>query len=224
MKVVEDQEENEPIEFVEVPKPEFKFVIIGGNEPVVNEYFIEAMKKYEDQITVFELTNDEMKFIINSRATVKAEELSVNYLNDPKNKERIDGWVKLLMENHIKGTVPKHIQEETLSALLGGEHEVIFTKKALKVASQLSWKEFNELFSNLELFGVVRYINDSQSEFTLIVDRKQVFENQNREVKELLNISLGKLLSFNSNPEITSKQKTKLKGLTSKLSTIIKGM
>jgi len=227
MKVVVEQvnEENGPAEILETPpQQDFKFVIIGGNEPVVNEYFIEAMKKYEDQIVVFELTYDEMKFIINSRATVKAEEIAVDYLNETKNKERIEAWVRLLMENHIRATVPKHIQEETLTALLGGEREVMFTRKTLKVVSKLSWKNFDELFANLEMFGVVRYVSDDKSEFTLIMDRKKIIENQGADIKELLNVSLGKLLSLNQNKDITSKEKAKVKSISTKLSAIIKSM
>lgn len=225
MEIVREQEE-QLVENQEsqATQPEFKFVMIGGNEPLVNDYFIQAMKKYEDQISVFELTEEEMKFIISSRADKKAEEVSLNYLEDPKNKERVDMWVRMLIENHIKNVIPKQNQIPLLQSIIDGNNNLIFDKKSLKSASKLSWKNYEELFSTLELFGLVQYENEEQSKFYLILDRAKIIENQLAQVRQILSISLNKLSSLEKNPEVIKKEKTKIKNISTKLSTIIRNM
>jgi hypothetical protein len=200
---------------------EFKFVIIGGNEPAVNEHFVKAMKESGMPITVFELTTAEMKFIINSRAQVKAEETSVEYLQNEENKQRVNDWVKLLIERFLKATIHPKFLNETLQKALDGSVEVMFNKKDLKNCSQLSWSQFNELFSSLELFGVVKYDQNDRGKFSLVLKNEDILKNQMIEIKELIKLSLGKVISLNKNQTATAADKKRFKSLSTKLSNIV---
>ena len=86
---ISEQEMEQNSKEREAAEKEFKFVIIGGNEPSVNEVFIESLKKQDIPISIFELTVEEMRFIVYSRAQKKAEETSVEYLQDEENKKGI---------------------------------------------------------------------------------------------------------------------------------------
>ena len=181
----------------EIQELDLKFIIIGGNEPSVNESFIKTLNDHKFPITVFEMTVEEMKFIIHSRAQKKAEETSVAFLNEEANKNRIDGWVLLLIKNHLEKMhhgKPKDL-EFYLKRALDGEDEVFFTKKNLKQASGLSWSQFEELFRNLELFGVVKYCNDENPDlFSLLVNNEDILKNHFHELKQFLNITIGKVM------------------------------
>jgi hypothetical protein len=190
---------------------EFKFVIIGGNEPSVNDSFVKSIEAAGIPITVFELTNEEMKFIINSRAEVKAQEASVDYLQNEENKKRVNEWCKLLIQNHLKRVHKGKEFSELIQKAYDSEIEISFTKKTLKQASNLSWKQFEELFGNLELFGVIKHFEDGS--FTLILNEEDVVKNQVFDFKQLLNLVIGKATSIQGEKKLSAKDKKKFESI-----------
>ena len=203
-----------------IQEQEFKFVIIGGNEPKVNDSFLKSLGESEVPVTIFELTTEEMKFIIHSRATKKAEEVSVDYLNDSGNKERVSNWVNILIKSHlerINSGKPKDL-EYFLKRALDGEEEVYFTKKTLKQASKLSWSQFTELFKSMELFGVIKYTNEENPDlFTLIVNNEDIIKNQLVELKQFVNITIGKIQVLQKETKLDPKKKTSLESVKKSL-------
>jgi len=183
----QNEEVKEPIEEI------IRFVIIGGNEPLVNSHFIDSLGAIQYPIRVYELTHEEIKFIINSRAEKQAETIAVDYLNDESYKRKVNEWVILLMQNHLKN-FPSLTPEETRQ-YFDGEVELLFTKKTLKEASRLSWKEFDELFNSLKLFSLIKYDEENQNLFSLTLNDSTIIENQKSELRQILNI--GNAVIFN---------------------------
>lgn len=203
-----------------IQEQEFKFVIIGGNDEAVNEHFLNSLKQANVPVTIFEMTTEEMKFIINSRAIKKAEETSVEYLNDESNKKNINDWVVMLIKNHLERMHPKNLKEleYQLTQALDGKQEVFFTKKNLKQASKLSWSQFEELFRTLELFGVVKYCNEENPDlFSLIVNKEDIIKNQIFEAKQFVNLTIGKIQVIQNESSLTAKDKTKFESIRKSL-------
>lgn len=206
----------------EQAEKEFKFVIIGGNEPKVNDVFMKSIQDANMAISIFELTNDEMKFIINSRAEKKAEETAVEYLADGENKKRIDDWVKILIQNHLNRNYRGKELEELIKAVVDGNEKILFNKKQLKEASKLSWSNFNELFNNLELFGVVNYKDiESKSEFYLISNESDILKNQFQDLKQFVNLTIGKVVNLQNESKLKSVEKKNLESIKKSLLKVV---
>lgn len=220
---IESSELQKQVEEREQSEKEYKFVIIGGNEPLVNKHFIEAMKNSGVPINVFELDNEEMKFIINSRAQKTAEEMSVDYLQKEENKKQVNDWVKLLCKNHIEKLYPKSERAEAIDKCYSGELSIVFSKKTLKDASQLSWSNFNELFATLQLFNVVKYLDEELTDFILILNEEDITENQIIEIKQFIKLTIGKIDNLKES-KLTKIQVKKFKSQKIKLQNIFESL
>lgn len=216
--IISEQEMEKTSKEREAAEQEFKFIIIGGNEPSVNEVFLESLKKQNIPISIFEMTQDEMRFIVNSRAQKKAEETSVEYLQDEENKKRINEWVKLLINNHCKNM---RYKPDYIKMVMDGEIHVYFNRTSLKRASNLSWSQFEELFSSLELFGVVSYDEVDPKIFHLVLNQEDVLKNQISELKQFINLGIGKVISLQNTKGITSEDKKKLTSIKKSLSNVV---
>jgi Fe-S cluster assembly iron-binding protein IscA len=199
---------------------EFRFIIIGGNDSSLSAAILKVISEYEQQVSVFEMDNDEMKFIINSRAQKKAEETSVDYIANPENKKRIQDWCKMLIENFIKQNFKNG--EFLLKEVLDGRQQIWMTKKDLKKASNLSWSQFEELYGTLQLFGVVEFNEDEKNEFTLLLDSNQIIENKVNEAMQMLKLTNGKFASLLEDNNLNAEQKKNIKSLKTKISNILK--
>lgn len=199
---------------------EFRFIIIGGNDSSLSAAILKVISEYEQQVSVFEMDNDEMKFIINSRAQKKAEETSVDYIANPENKKRIQDWCKMLIENYIKQNFKN--PGNLLQNVLDCKQQIWMNKKDLKKASNLSWSQFEELYGTLQLFGVVEFNEDEKNEFTLLLDSNQIIENKVNEAMQMLKLTNGKFASLLEDNNLNSEQKKNIKSLKTKISNILK--
>lgn len=207
---------------IQESQKEFKFVFVGGNEPMINEAFVKSLNEYGQPITVYELTNPEMRFIVNSRAEKQAEVIAVEYIKDQKNIDRANDFVNRLITNFLNFTYKGERLKEKLDSHLEGDLIITFTQKELKLASGMSWKEFNELFATLELFGLVRH--NENSTFSLLSTQNDIFENKLNELKEMFRLSVGKVTVLRNLKSTKSKEKKKLDSIINKLSGIIEKM
>jgi hypothetical protein len=214
----EDMEELEKqqIEF----EKQVKFVIIGGNEPSVNQYFMDSLSQADGSIKIYELSVEEIKFIVNSRAEKQAETIAVSYLNDEGYRKRVNDWVLILMQNHIKSKMPD-IDKETMRKYFDGEMELMFTKKTLKEASKLSWTEFDELMNSLKLFNIIKYDLDNPNLFSLTLNDNEIIENQKSELRHILNIGNAVVFNLLKSKHIKSDDVEKLEDVKSTILDII---
>lgn len=181
-----------------------KFILIGGNAPEMNEAIIKAIKENtntENPIVIHELSPEEMNMVVQSRAMNIGEEASLNYLEDEKNLQRVQDWIKTIINNHFEikiNKVKNHSEKEqlklTLRTVLDGGLNVAFTKKELKEASTLPWKDFEELFNTLSLFKVLEELEGGK--FQLLLDNEAMVRNQIRELKELVKLSVAKTINL----------------------------
>lgn len=206
----------------EQSEKEFKFIIVGGNDASVSAAILKVISEQEHQISIFEMDNDEMKFIINSRAQKKAEETSVDYINNPENKKRIQDWCKMLIENYIKQNFKN--SGSLLQDVLDGKQQICMNKKDLKKASNLSWSQFEELYVTLQLFGVVEFSEEDVNvkEFKLLLDNSLIIDNKINEAIQMLKLTNGKFASILEDDNLNAEQKKNIKSLKTKLSNILK--
>ncbi len=208
--------EKQQIEF----EKQVKFVIIGGNEPAVNQYFMDSLSQADGSIKIYELSVEEIKFIVNSRAEKQAETIAVSYLNDEGYRKRVNDWVLILMQNHIKSKMPD-IDKETMRKYFDGEMELMFTKKTLKEASKLSWTEFDELMNSLKLFNIIKYDLDNPNLFSLTLNDNEIIENQKSELRHILNIGNAVVFNLLKSKHIKTDDVEKLEDVKSTILDII---
>lgn len=205
---------------------DFKFIIVGGNEPTVNKEILEGIEKSGQTVAVFELTKDEMKFIINSRAEKKAEETAVDQLNDQRNIDRCKEWVKIILENHVKLTYSPKIGMALLMDVLDGKQPLELSMKQFKDASKLSWSGAKELFGSLDLFGFVKHTDTHGKLFTLVVSEEpeEVFKNKIYDLKQFVKLAVGKVTPLVSDKSATPENKKLLKSVKTRLSNIAESL
>lgn len=206
--LIENSQEREQAE------KDFKFVFVGGNEPLVNESFMNSLKVSNIPVAVFELTNEEMRIIMNRRARETAEETSVDYINNEENKAQAREWVKTLIHNHLlpKGKERSMDAQKLVEKAFDGDFEVVFTKTQLKRASGLSWSQFEELFSTLELFSLIKYTANPK-EFTLLFDTSEIANNKIEEIKQFINLTVGKVIAIQKEEKFDADTNKKLKSI-----------
>lgn len=168
---------------------DYKFLMIGGNIPSVSKDIIELVNSEDKNVAIFELINDEMRFITHSRSQVRAEETAVNYINDPKNIEFAKQ--QSLEFTRIFFSVDK---DENVEEFIGGT----INKKKMKRLVNASWKQLNEAINNLDLFGMVEWVDDKKENFRLHIDKELILQNKINEVEQLLKFAGGKVMALNS--------------------------
>lgn len=223
----ESESPAETLEAVEKGEEEImNFVMFGTNDKLVSDTFLNSLNETNHKVTIFELTSEEMRFIVNSRAKNKAEQTAVDYINSEESKEMVKDWVKTLSSNYIKSQYKRISIEELekkMEEIISGETSIIFTRKTLKFCSGLSWKQFNELFSTMELMGVVKHIKEVKDHFTLVLDDSQLSENRMDELRELCLLVDGKTKAFLKKKEHFNEEQNKImKSLSRRFDGIVK--
>lgn len=208
----------------EQAEKEMKFVIIGGNEPSINKSILDSINNTGIDISVFELTVAEMKFIINSRAEVRAQETSAEYIKNDENKKRIQDWCRILIQNYINKyyTLEPEQREELIKSAYDGKKKILMERSRLKKVSGLSWSQFKELFGTLKLFGVVESPEGSEDEFYLLVDTEMVTKNKEIEITEMLKMTKGKIDLILESENMSDDSKKRMKSLRTKVNNLLK--
>lgn len=166
----------------------FNFIMVGGNVPELNETIMKAANEQDSQIVVFELDNEEMKFITHSRSTKKAEEEAVDFLNKPE-------AIKQAKENCIQICKINFGDDFEIDGLVNSPW---ISKKFFKKKTNASWKQLDEVLNNLDLFGMLEWGEDKK-DFRVSIDQEIILRNKVNELEQILNLAKGKILALDKN-------------------------
>lgn len=154
-------------------------LMVGGNDPSLAEKILKALESEKENITIYELTDDEMKAISEKRRIAAQSEAVVDFIESDENKERALSIASQFHQMFFEKNDGKFIR-----------------KSEVKNATTFSWKKFDEIIATLDIYGHVEYLDEKKGFIRIVIDEETVIKNKKKEIQKSMDFVKGLLIEL----------------------------
>lgn len=178
--------------------------MVGGNDPEMAKVVFDTLTKNAKGATIYELSNDEMQMVTNSRMNKANADTMQEYMENEENKNQAK-VIAMEFYNRFFKEIEKGLFLEA---------------KFIKNQTTFSWSKFNEVMATLDMFGFVEWQDEKKKFIRIVVDEEDIYENKKRETQAMLDLCKGKLIELQGLTP-TKKDKDKLETMKKRMTLTI---